>query len=64
MLCLSYYLLRFLFNKIREQDGGSGSAQKWAQNMYTQVSKYKNDKIKKMVFMNLACVAGQLGTTN
>jgi hypothetical protein len=28
------------------------------------VSKYKNDKIKKMVFMNLACVAGQLGTTN
>jgi hypothetical protein len=28
MLCLSYYLLCFLFNKIGEQEGGTGSAQK------------------------------------
>jgi hypothetical protein len=27
MLCL-YYFLGFLFNKIREQEGGTGSAQK------------------------------------
>jgi hypothetical protein len=27
-LCLSYYLLCFLFNKIREQEGGTGSARK------------------------------------
>jgi hypothetical protein len=27
-LCLSYYLLCFLFNKIREQKGGTGSALK------------------------------------
>jgi hypothetical protein len=27
-LCLSYYLLCFLFNKIREQEGGTGSALK------------------------------------
>jgi hypothetical protein len=54
MLCLSYYLLRFLFNKIGEQEGRTGSAQKqgmWgrgvAQTMYTHVSKCKNDKINK-----------------
>jgi hypothetical protein len=29
MLCLSYYLLCFLFNKIREQGGRTGSA--WQQ---------------------------------
>jgi hypothetical protein len=27
-LCLSYYLLFFLFNKIGEQEGGTGSAPK------------------------------------
>jgi hypothetical protein len=27
-ICLSYYLLCFLFNKIREQEGGTGSARK------------------------------------
>jgi hypothetical protein len=58
-LCLSGYLLWFLFNKIREQDDGIGSAQKqwggWAesmgemaQTMYTQVCKCKNDKIKEV----------------
>jgi hypothetical protein len=26
MLCFSYYLFCFLFNKIREQEGGTGSA--------------------------------------
>jgi hypothetical protein len=50
-LCLSYYLLCFLFNKI-EQEGRTGSAQKQggdeeAQTMYIQVSKCKNDKIFK-----------------
>jgi hypothetical protein len=49
-LCLSYYLPYFLFNKIRKQEGRTGSA--WncqgevAQTMYTHVSKCKNDKIK------------------
>jgi hypothetical protein len=33
MLCLSYYLLCFLFNKIREQKGRTGSAQKWGLGM-------------------------------
>jgi hypothetical protein len=53
MLCLYYYLLCFLFNKIGEKEGGTGSAQKWevgwevVQTMYTQVSKCKNDKIKR-----------------
>jgi hypothetical protein len=28
MLCLSYYLLCFPINKIREEEGGSGSAHK------------------------------------
>jgi hypothetical protein len=27
-VCLSYYLLCFLFNKIGEEEGGTGSAQK------------------------------------
>jgi hypothetical protein len=53
MLCLSYYLLGFLFNKIGEQEGRTGSARKWgeredvAQTMYTHASKCKNDKIKR-----------------
>jgi hypothetical protein len=57
MLCLSYYLLCFLFNKIREQEGRTGSARKggsrrcWEERevnekMYTHVSKCKSDKIK------------------
>jgi hypothetical protein len=58
ILCLSYCLLHFLFNKIGEEEGGSGSAWKqkleglgmgWgeeAQTMYTQTSKCKNNKIK------------------
>jgi hypothetical protein len=29
MICLSYYLLCFLFNKIGEQEAGTGSAWKW-----------------------------------
>jgi hypothetical protein len=56
MLCLSYYLFCFFFNKIREQEGGTGSSQKEdrevAQTMYIHVSKYKNDKIKK-IFLKL-----------
>jgi hypothetical protein len=55
MLCFSYYLLCFFFNKIGEQEGRTGSAQRWgsgggtgevAQIMYILVSKCKNDKIK------------------
>jgi hypothetical protein len=51
MICLSYYLLCFLFNKIIKQEGRTGSAWKGvrgevAQIMYTYVSKCKNDKIK------------------
>jgi hypothetical protein len=29
MICLFYYLLCFLFNKIKEQEGGTGSVRKW-----------------------------------
>jgi hypothetical protein len=53
---LSYYLLCFLFNKIREEEGRTGSSWKqgvgrWgggevAQTMYAHVSKCKHDKIK------------------
>jgi hypothetical protein len=52
MLCFSYYLLCFFFNKIREHEGGTGSAQRRggegnvAQIMYTHVSKCKCDTIK------------------
>jgi hypothetical protein len=64
-LCLSYYLLCFLFNKIGEQDVGTGSTWKgvnssgvggWrgvgeemTQIMYTHVSKCKSDKIKNKI---------------
>jgi hypothetical protein len=60
-LCLSYYFLCFLLNKIGGQEGGTGSAQKreWgvgvggvecrgggvSQIMYTHVSKCKNNQI-------------------
>jgi hypothetical protein len=52
MLSISYYVLYFLFNKIGEPQGRTGSAQKqWGegrvtQTMYTQVNKCKNNKIK------------------
>jgi hypothetical protein len=52
LLCLSYYLLFFLFNKIPERKGRTGSALGggWsgvvAQTMYTHVNKCINDKIK------------------
>jgi hypothetical protein len=57
-ICLSYYLLCFLFNKIRQQEGGTGSGrkqgvEKWgvekgevALTTYTHVSKCKNNKLK------------------
>jgi hypothetical protein len=57
-ICLSYYLLCFLFNKIR-QEGRTGSARKQgvggngrgggevAQTIYAHVSKCKNNKIKR-----------------
>jgi hypothetical protein len=55
-ICFSYYLLCFLFTKIREE-GRTGSAWKvgdwWlkcrrevAQTMYIHISKCKKDKIK------------------
>jgi hypothetical protein len=58
MLCLSYYVLCFLFNKIRIQEtrgqkrfcpsagGQKGEEGKVVQPMYTHLSKCKNDKIK------------------
>jgi hypothetical protein len=56
MLCLSYDLLCFFFNKVGKQKGGTGSALKqgvegWGvcgggpNNVYTYVSKCKNSKI-------------------
>jgi hypothetical protein len=29
MLCFSFYLLCFVFNKSKEQEGGTCSSQKW-----------------------------------
>jgi hypothetical protein len=54
VLCLSWYLLCFFFDKIGEQKGGRGSAWKCvcvcvggvADTMYIHVNKCKNDKIK------------------
>jgi hypothetical protein len=54
MLYFSYYLLCFLFNKFREQEGrrssvlklGLGESRKEAQIMYIHVSKCKSNKIK------------------
>jgi hypothetical protein len=54
-LCHSYYLLGFLFNKIEDKEGRTGSYPsggkgerrvEMVQTMYTQVSSYKNDTIK------------------
>jgi hypothetical protein len=53
MLCLSYYLLCFLFNKIGEQEGEQILPGSWgkegvvAETMYTHVSSCKNDKFFK-----------------
>jgi hypothetical protein len=53
-LCLSYYLLCFLFNKIVEQEGKTVYAWKQdgvgeiTQTLYTHVSKCKNDKKTKI----------------
>jgi hypothetical protein len=52
MLCLFYYLLCFLFNKIEEQKEGTGSAWKrdvegWGEIDSKNVSKCNNDKLKK-----------------
>jgi hypothetical protein len=48
MLYFSYYLLCFLFNKIKKEECKTGSAWKLgggvAKTMYTHVSKCKNDK--------------------
>jgi hypothetical protein len=48
MICLSYYLLYFLFNKIRWNRFclEAGRLGEVAQTIYTHVSKCKNDKIK------------------
>jgi hypothetical protein len=57
MLCLSYYLLCFLFDKIREEEDGTGSAwkQDWRvdQTMYTHVSKCKNKRKRDLKFCDL-----------
>jgi hypothetical protein len=64
--CLSYYPLSFLFNKIREQEGRTGSA--WmrgsggggvemAQTMYINVSKCKNETNKQTNKQNIAGLA-------
>jgi hypothetical protein len=65
MLCLSYCILCFLFNKIGEQGGRTGSAWKWAgvgvggrgrwpQTMHTLMDKCKNNKKVKWN-MNIFC---------
>jgi hypothetical protein len=45
-LCLFYYLLCFLFNRIGEQEFSPQFRGEVAQTMYTHVSKFKNNKIK------------------
>jgi hypothetical protein len=52
MLCLSYYLLCFLFNKIGEEEGGNRFSPEVAGDLggghkqCIHLSKCKNDKIK------------------
>jgi hypothetical protein len=52
MLCLSYYLLCFLFNKIGKEEGGIEARNgmeirvQVGQTMYTHLSKCKNEKNK------------------
>jgi hypothetical protein len=55
-LCFSYYFLWFLFNKIGEQEGRTGSAHSWevAQTLYIHVSKCKNDEKKDNVALKYA----------
>jgi hypothetical protein len=66
MLCLSYCLLCFLVNKIGEQQGRTGSAQKPCgrgrdgPKMYTHVSNCKTNKIKKIIM--LATENGRVGS--
>jgi hypothetical protein len=52
VLCVSYYFLCFLFNKLREQEGRAGCFWKLrgevVQTMNTHVSKCENDKILKI----------------
>jgi hypothetical protein len=54
MLCLSYYLLCFVFNNIREEEGRTGSGR--GGDDPNNVSKWKNDKIKnnKCAFKSVA----------
>jgi hypothetical protein len=62
MLCLSYYHLCLLFNKIGEEGrtgsawkrggwgkGGQGQGEEMTQIMYTHMNKYINNKINKML---------------
>jgi hypothetical protein len=51
--CCAFLTISYVFNKIKEQEGGTGSAGKWGegcgevpQRMYIHVSKCKNEKIK------------------
>jgi hypothetical protein len=62
-LCLSYYLLCFLFNIIGEQKDRTGSAWKQrggvgevVQTMYIHVNKCKTDKIKERTGNPLICI--------
>jgi hypothetical protein len=56
MQYFSYYLLCFFFNKIGEQEGGTGPASmsgRGGQILCTNVSTCKNDKIKKKEKRNI-----------
>jgi hypothetical protein len=64
MLCLSYYLLCFLFTKIGEEEGGTGSAwkrgewrgegsreERWPKQMYKQTKKHCLKRINSCVWV-------------
>jgi hypothetical protein len=51
-LCVSYYLLCFLFNKIEEQEGRTGSAQKWGWGCLKQCINVVNVKMIKQKQIN------------
>jgi hypothetical protein len=62
-VCHFYYLLCFLFNKIRERESGTGSARKQGgggavgiSRMCTHVNKCKNDKIKERKKLDLLLI--------
>jgi hypothetical protein len=60
-LCLSYYLLCFLFDKIREQEGRTGSAPKQGREGKLCIHMLVNVKIRIFYFIFLIKIRNNIG---